>query len=280
VKGANPEIIDFDEARSSKDSLSFASISGSLTHYKIAGPRGGLVVVLVPGMSVPAYIWNPTRAYLLKEGYRVLSYDFPGRGRSQPAACEYDTEFYRSHLLQLLGHLHLTGPMYFIGLSFGGLVVADFFARYADMVRKAAFIGPMAGMPRLCFKGVLNQMFRIFPHAIAKRQARDFKYPENFPDWVTRYEKQMRWKGFRRAIVSTLYNYKAGIDVYRKLQNRLDRVLVVYGVEDRIISFKDITAIKEALPGTFMSIPNSGHLPHLENVDATNLVLIDFFKKD
>ena len=43
--------------------------------------------------------------------------------------------------------------------------------------------------------------------SLPEGQRRDFMHPERSPDYFQRYLEQMRFKGFRRAILSTIRDY-------------------------------------------------------------------------
>ena len=60
------------------------------------------VVVLAAGFSVPYYIWDPTFKALTGAGFRVLRYDYYGRGYSDRPAIPFTDEMYVGQLHQLL----------------------------------------------------------------------------------------------------------------------------------------------------------------------------------
>ena len=67
-----------------------------------AGRPDGRVVVLAAGFSVPYYIWDPTFAALTGAGFRVLRYDYYGRGYSDRPAIPFTDEMYVRQLDELL----------------------------------------------------------------------------------------------------------------------------------------------------------------------------------
>src|SRR5262245_49681612 len=91
---ADPEQRNLDQATRSSLSGQFAKLSDGYTHYEIGGPAGGRVVVLAAGFSVPYYIWDPTFEALTKAGFRVLRYDYYGRGYSDRPPIPFDDEMY------------------------------------------------------------------------------------------------------------------------------------------------------------------------------------------
>src|SRR5215813_9259714 len=98
----------------------FAKLSDGYTHYEVGGPADGRVVVLAAGYSVPYYIWDPTFAALTAGGFRVLRYDYYGRGYSDRPTIPFDDEMYVRQLDELLKYVHITSPIDLTGISFGG----------------------------------------------------------------------------------------------------------------------------------------------------------------
>ena len=61
---ADPEKLELDDSVRRATPGQFVRLTDGYTHYEIAGPPGGHVVVLATGFSVPYYIWDPTFAAL------------------------------------------------------------------------------------------------------------------------------------------------------------------------------------------------------------------------
>ena len=52
----------------------------------------------------------------------------------------------------------------------------------------------------------INEFIQNYYSTIAKGQMTDFKYPERFVGWDTKYEQLLKYKGFARALISTSKN--------------------------------------------------------------------------
>ena len=50
----------------------FIELSLGQTHYESSGNAAARSVVLVPGFSIPYYIWNPTFEALVRAGFHVV----------------------------------------------------------------------------------------------------------------------------------------------------------------------------------------------------------------
>src|SRR5579862_5274776 len=78
-KWRNPEHETLTSAARTGAPGKFVGSTRGVTHYDIAGPDTGRVVVLVHGYSVPYYIWDSTFTALSAAGFRTIRYDVFGR---------------------------------------------------------------------------------------------------------------------------------------------------------------------------------------------------------
>ena len=147
----DPERLDLDDAaRKSLSSASsrFVRLSDGYTHYELAGPPDGRVVVLAAGATVPYYIWDPTFKALVDAGFRVLRYDYYGRGFSDRPDIPFTQDLYVRQLRELLDAVRITGPFDLGGLSFGGAVITSVAAKYPDRVRSLIYVDPAFRTPQ------------------------------------------------------------------------------------------------------------------------------------
>ena len=94
----------------------FVQLRDGITHYDLSGPDSSRTVVLLSGFSVPFYIWEPTRDALAANGFRVLRYDYFGRGYSDRPKLRYDLATYDAQLTELLDSLGVRGLVDVAGL--------------------------------------------------------------------------------------------------------------------------------------------------------------------
>ena len=246
------------------------------------------MVVLAAGLSVPYYIWDPTYSALVSAGFRVLRYDYYGRGYSDRPDIAYTQESYVRQLIELLDGLRLTEPIHLAGLSFGGSVIATFADRYPDRVRSIVFIDPsfrtpyetslLERMPRLW-----NYLTAIFEERWwADAQPGDFYHPERFPDWAERYQVQVRYRGFRRAQYSTTVT-NASIDQSPELKRvglHPRPVLAIWGKEDESVPIQFSATLLNAMPrARLVTVESAGHLPHLERPEIVDPELVAFLRQ-
>lgn len=258
----------------------FIKLKAGITHYQLAGPDTGQVVVLIHGFSVPYYIWDGTFEYLAKHGYRVLRYDQYGRGYSDRPDSVYNHDLYFNQLTQLLQALHLNTPVNLAGISFGARLATDFTCKFPAMVNKLILVDPgyetlMPDKPQC----IVTYYETIHPRERAESQLTDFKYPERHPGWVDKYKVQMQYKGFTRALVSTMYNYPYNARASNTLLNTKHKsVLLIWGREDKTVPYNFSDSVRSVLHTDFFPVDDAGHLPYIEQAAKVNAKILAFLK--
>ena len=110
-------------------------------------------------------------------------------------------------------------------------------------------------------------------------QKADFKSPERFPDYFKQYRLQMKYRGFKQALLSTIRGgmvVKAG-EYFRKLGETGIPVLLVWGEEDVTVPFELNEQVRACIPHLqFVPVKDCRHLPHYECPEVVNPILIEF----
>lgn len=264
----------------------FVSLRDGVTHYEIAGPDSGRVVVLAAGASVPGYIWQPTFDTLRASGYRVLRYDYFGRGWSDRPKTPFTQAMYVNQLADLLDSLRIREPITLAGLSYGGTVITSFAAAHPDRVGALVYVDPAIHTPRVVpwyvrWDAVGTFVYQWQSRHWAQGQLDDFLHPEKFPDWPSRYVTQMTFKGFRRgrrsdAEVNAAFDQRPQL---REVGTSARPVLVVWGRQDRTVPFARSADVLAALPrAKFIAVDSAGHLPMWEQPVVTHAALLAFLR--
>ena len=266
----------------------FIQLQDGVVHYEIGGPEDGPVVVLVHGFSVPYFIWDPTFEMLAQEGYRVLRYDLYGRGYSDRPQLRYDLDLFDRQLRELLEVMGIKKCLAIFGLSMGGVIAANFSVLHPNKIDKLVLVDP-AGFPieipwafrLLLIPGIGELLFgSMRGKKIEDAMAGDFYDPKQVRNFVDMYRPPMEYKGFRRALISTLRAgvVENGIEVFRQLgQRKTPPVLLVWGEDDVTVPFKFSKVFVSLVPRTqFNPIQNSGHIPHYEHASRVNPIFLEF----
>ena len=273
---------------------SFVQLSDGITHYEMSAllPQeegiGVGEIILIHGFSVPYFIYDPTFEFLKQSGFRVLRFDLFGRGFSDRPYANYDLDLFVNQLADLMDALHITGPVSLIGLSMGGPISAAFTTRYPTRVNKLVLIDPVGGKPirlspalkvaKMPIIGELGFGF-VGGENLAKSVASDFFDPALVEQLQSQYIIQMQYKGFKRAILSTIRNNMLGsfMNVYERLGKMDKEILLLWGRNDATVPFEDSHILCTALTNArFHVIEDCGHIPHYEKPDEVNPILLDF----
>jgi len=277
-----------DAARASAPG-SFVQLSDGCTHYEIHGPGDGQPVVLVHGFSVPYFIWDPTFDFLSKSGFRVLRYDLFGRGYSDRPPVRYDIDLFCNQLKELLDMLGFK-RINLIGLSMGGPITASFTVRHQQIVKKLILVDPAGARP-VTFARVLKGLtapgfgelaFGLFGRGyMAGSVKSDFYDPEHVKAFVKRYMVQTKYKGFMRAILSTVRNGMLGdfSSTYQEVGEGDTPTMLLWGRDDKTVPFSHSKDLLTAIPqAEFHAFDSCGHLPHYEKPDDVNPLLLQFLR--
>lgn len=269
---------------------SFVKLSDGFTHYELAGPgKAERTIVLVHGFSVPYYLWDRTFDPLAKVGFRVLRYDLYGRGFSDRPDVRYDADLFDRQLGELLAALKIEGPVDLAGASLGGPIVVTFADRHPQKVRTISLFDPgyMAGLKppwsiQTPLVGEYVMCVQIAP-ALPDAQKEDFLHPERYPDYFARYSAQMRYHGFRRALLSTLRDYFPRDDTqeYARMGKSGKPVLLLWGKADKDVPFETSKDVLRAVPqAEFHPIEDAAHVPYYERPEIVNPILLEFLQKN
>jgi len=105
----------------------FTTMDANEIYYSDAG-RGD-PVVLIHGWPLNADMWEYQTLALLEQGFRVISYDRRGFGRSSKPSAGYNYDVFAADLNQLIEHLDLN-RVALVGFSMGGGEIARYLAQY------------------------------------------------------------------------------------------------------------------------------------------------------
>jgi non-heme chloroperoxidase len=122
-------------------------------YYKDWGPREGQVVILSHGWPLNADSWESQAFFLASKGYRVITHDRRGHGRSSQPWEGNDMDHYADDLAQLIEHLNLRNVSLF-GFSTGGGEVARYVGRHGTS--RVARLGLIAAVPPIMLRTERN----------------------------------------------------------------------------------------------------------------------------
>jgi pimeloyl-ACP methyl ester carboxylesterase len=285
------EIKELNELARKEASGSFIRLSGGFTHYELSNLEAEETVVLTHGFSVPYFIYDPTVAFLTPAGFRVLRYDLFGRGLSDRPDTRYNIDLFVRQLGDLLDALSIVRPVSLVGLSMGGLITAAFTVRFPERVSKLVLIDPVGARPFALGK-VLKAAAapglgeRLIGWIVSVRMARRITASpfdrEGIGEFGPRYMPQMEYKGFKRALLSSIRNDMLGssLEVYERVGGLHKPVLLFWGRNDAALPFKHSEVLRRAmLQAELHAIDKGGHIPHYTNSEEVNPILLSFLRR-
>ena len=258
-------------------------------HYEDHG--AGEPVVLIHGYPLNGNSWERQERELLASGFRVISYDRRGFGRSSQPTVGYDYDTFAADLNALLEHLDLNDVV-LAGFSMGTGEVTRYLGVYGSArVRKAALLG---AIPPFLLKtdgnpeGVDGGVFEEIKAAILKDRYAWFKdFFDNFynvdklmPERIT----EQAWQAsFNVAAGASPYASYACVDTwltdFREDLPKIDvPVLVVHGTDDRILPFEATAARLPALIDDLrlVEVEDGPHNIGWTHPEQVNAALLEF----
>jgi non-heme chloroperoxidase len=251
----------------------------------------GQPVVLIHGYPLNGASWEKQQRVLLQAGYRVITYDRRGFGRSSRPTIGYDYDTFAADLNTLLGHLGLDDVV-LVGFSMGTGEVTRYLGTYGSgRVRKAVLMG---AIPPYLLKtddnpeGVDQKVFDDIKAAVvADRPAYMKDFLDNFYNvdvlGGTRISDQAWQNSFVTAVGASAYAAEACVDTWlTDFRNDLPKIdvptLLVHGDADRILPYASTAA---RLPGliedlTVVTIEGGPHNIAWTHPEIVNEALLDF----
>jgi non-heme chloroperoxidase len=253
----------------------------------------GRPIVLIHGYPLDGNSWERQERVLLAAGYRVITYDRRGFGRSSQPVSGYDYDTFAADLNAVLDHLELDDVI-LAGFSMGTGEVTRYIGKYGtSRVSKAAMFGVI---PPFLLKrddnpeGVDGAVFDGIKAAVVADRYAYFKdFLDNFYNvdvfGGTKISDQAWQASFNLAASASPYASYACVDTWlTDFRGDLPKfdvpTLVVHGTEDRILPFAATAARLPALIDDLrlVSVEGGPHNVGWTHPDEVNKALMDFLR--
>ena len=256
----------------------------------------GQPVVLIHGYPLDGASWEKQTAALLQAGYRVITYDRRGFGRSDKPAEGYDYDTFAADLNAVMNTLDLHSAV-LVGFSMGTGEVARYLSTFVShRVDKAVFLGSLEpyllkaednpeGVPQEVFDGLLEA-------ATADRYAFFTEFFKNFynsDDFLgtDRLSQEVVNAGWNLASsaspIASLAAQPTWLTDFRGDIPKIDvPALIVHGTADNILPI-DATGRRfaKALPSAqYVEIEGAPHALLWTHAQEVNDALLSFLAKD
>jgi non-heme chloroperoxidase len=253
----------------------------------------GKPIILIHGYPLSGASWEKQLPVLLNAGYRVITYDRRGFGKSSQPTEGYNYDTFAADLQQLITQLKLQ-DVTLVGFSMGGGEIARYLGKYGSKgVSKTVFIG---AVPPFLLKtadnpeGVDASVFEGIKKAVA---ADRYAF---FTDFFKNFYNTDLYLGKRVSedVVHASWNLAAGssataslacvptwLEDFREDLKRVDvRTLVIHGDDDRIVPLSAAGArTAKLVKGAKLVVIKGGpHCITWTHADEVNAALLSFFK--
>lgn len=256
----------------------------------------GQPVVLIHGYPLDGSSWEKQTAALLDAGYRVITYDRRGFGRSSHPSTGHDYDTYAADLNTVLETLDLQNVV-LAGFSMGSGEVSRYISRYGTArVAKAAFLG---GIPPFLLKtddnpdGVPQDVFDgLFEAVTEDRYAFFTEFFDNFfntkdtlgsrlSEEALAANKNLAYAASPHASVWAQPTWLTDFrDDVAAVKNNGVPALILHGTADNILPI-DATArrFQAELPGaTYVEIEDGPHGLLWTHAKEVNEALLKFLR--
>ncbi len=252
--------------------------------YDDFGPKTGVPVVFIHGFPFSREMWIP-QIDVLKERYRLITYDVRGHGKTGVGDGQYSIEYFVDDLIALLDHLKVEKAVV-IGLSMGGYIALRAIERHPER-----FLALVLCDTRSEADGNEAKTKRAMQAKAVKKEGTK-SFAEGFLNAVF-YEKSFTTnpqavQTIRRiieetspiGIAGTLIALAARTDTTSALSSIKVPTLILVGEHDAITPPSAAKSLNEKIAGSELHvIPNAAHMSNMENAAEFNKHLLDFLKK-
>jgi len=236
----------------------------------------GTPVLLVHGYPFNSLIWSRASNLLASKGWRVIAPDLRGFRQSPPCGAERVTtmEQFADDLQILLQKIGITEKIIIVGLSMGGYITMQFAQKYADQLLGIVLCGTKTATdtPQIA-ENRQKQAAALRNGSLSLADIADMMIPKLFsaatqarkPELIAELRNIIIESEHVQGVAAAVLGMAERPDTTEVLRQLDVPFLMVCGSEDQ---FSPPTEMRElanrAKQGTFIEIPESGHLPPME----------------
>jgi 3-oxoadipate enol-lactonase len=264
--------------------MTTASVNGIEINYSLEG-GGPETVVLINGLADELETWAYQTPALLEAGYRVLSFDNRGIGRTDKPAGPYSSEMMAADTKALVDELGIT-DFHLMGVSMGGMIAQAYALAHEDDLRSLTLACTYAAPGPFC-----SHMFAMWGD-IAQVQGvpmvmRDVTLWAFTLDFFREREEELaEFETALRYMNQPVSAYLAQLAVIQNHDTsaELERItvptLVLAGEQDILIPTRLSHELHELIPGSEWATTAGGHACVWEHPESFNSTFISFLNQN
>lgn len=235
--------------------MSTHDVDGVRLRYRLAGPEdAGPPLVFLHGAAGGHYVWLEQLAGL-KDDHRLVLFDLPGHGASEPAPTPPDVAGHARFVLGLLRALGLSRAV-LVGHSMGGAIALA--AALAEPARVAGLVLLATGA-RLPVSPMVFQAIDVGLEGFGTLLAHAAYSPHTSPEIVARFAGAPIQA--RPEVVRADFEACQAFDVRDQLGEIAAPALVLGGADDALVGAGRLQQLAAGLPrAELVTIPAAGHM--------------------
>lgn len=264
--------------------------------YNIVG-SGEKTIVMIHGAGSTCRHWSMQLRSLVKEGFRVITYDNRGHGATPGTEGPYSIEMMANDLKEMLDALGVDDPLYLCGISMGGLIAQEFIFRNPGRVQAAVlsntysffgyeYIAAAVGVDVETLKqtsltpefmyGILQQgAVENWDAAAHMLMASDILMSTElgknlfFDDMAFQTQEER----IKTSAATGAFDSRSYLDQIKC------PVLIIGSDQDMIVPFPQSAYLHEHIPGSrYVVMENMNHVPSLDAHETFTRHLLDFLR--
>lgn len=243
-------------------------------------------VVLITGLGATHRIWW-NQFDFLSQRFRVIAPDNRDSGKSFYSSSPYSISDMANDIARLVEALN-AGPAHIVGISLGGFIALQFAIEYPELMGKLVLVSTSCGgNPHIPAGPELDdvilrrdgesaevRMGRIVPFITGPGFSQ--KHPGQAQRYIQLFiDEPVPDEPYERQLAATVNFICCG--VADKLETIHAPALVIHGIEDRVIPFRNGRYLASHLKQCrLLTLSGVGHLPPIEVPRTFNAQVLDF----
>jgi 3-oxoadipate enol-lactonase len=255
-------------------------VNGIEIDYLLEGD-GPETVVMVNGLADEKESWGYQTPAFVAAGYRVVTFDNRGVGKTSKPAGPYTTQQFAADTKALVDALGITG-FHLVGTSMGGMICQEYAIAYGSDLKSVTLSSTYAAPGPFC-----TRMFRMWedmaPRLGVAFVMRDVTlWAFTVPFFETREAELQEFEAAMAAIAQPLDAYLAQLSsiITHDTTDRLGRItapaLVIAGEEDILIPVALSKRLHAGIAGAEWRTTPGGHASIWEHPEPFNQAVLEF----
>lgn len=252
---------------------------GTPIHYWISGPSTGSTLVLSHSACADHTMFDGQLPWLAKR-YRVITWDAPGQGLSQPLPAGFTFDTLVDDFAALLDHLGVEKPV-LVGHSMGGNLSQELVFRRPERASAMVLMDCTDNTGELTFAeraalALAGPIFAIYPYAVLKREsaqasAETREARERLLEMFDHVESK---RAFVRILMRTTDCLHPDPDYRVPVP-----MLLLAGAKDRLGNIaKAMPRMAERNGADFEVVPGAGHMANMDSPEVVNARILRFLE--